>query len=226
MLNIDFNRIKSCCLLLFCGRWSLSSQLLSFSVCLCFPTVFELVRSSGVGPLTVEVVAVLAFAVGRVDHAIAGSSSPTGLQSVVGGCWVIPGAARSWRSFPLAAMPRRGAGCRGVSSFFTQASAVRTLLRLSAGCRRLVRSWGSRLSPGTRGGAGLPRKGLPALANVSLTVWSASLSLLLKCLGLRRVTQCHLPVRQRCRVCCRPGLWWELPPPAERAEAGTLSSRV
>lgn len=138
------------------------------------------------------------------------------------------------------------------------------LLRFSAGCRQLVRSWWSRLSPGTQGAAGLSGKSFPAPAwagllvcweehqmsvlkavrgcfspnfqgevgcvllyllfatwvDVSLALRSASLSpLLLKCLGLRCVTQCHLPARQRCRVCC-PGLWWELPPQAESGQRG------
>lgn len=46
------------------------------TVCLGFASVFELVRSSGVGLLAADVVAVLAFAVGRVGRALARGGSP------------------------------------------------------------------------------------------------------------------------------------------------------
>lgn len=80
MLNIDFNRIKSCCLLLFLCQMVLTLPaivpLSVCTVCLGFAAVFEPIGSGGVGPLVTEVVAVLAFAVGRRDHAIARGGSP------------------------------------------------------------------------------------------------------------------------------------------------------
>lgn len=47
-----FNRIKSCCLLLCCARWSLSSELLSPSLCVPFALVLLLFRCRSGGFLS------------------------------------------------------------------------------------------------------------------------------------------------------------------------------